>query len=177
MTTFLPLLENLRVILFSFYQISHWKSPLTINVLASLKITACMLTCRSKIFFCIRRKEKPYWQTVYSFFIEWVYKNKSKDHQLLGFTKLALTYYLFQLLQVLEHHYFHILSLSLKPVSSLSFPAMVKAALKYLLMEKFFRTMLDHFQNIKKTTDTNTSINNICLTVIVLFPSNCFCTS
>lgn len=54
---------------------------------------------------------------------------------------------------------------------------MGKAALKYLLMKKFFRTMLDHFQNIKIHTDTNTSINNICLIVIALFPSNCFCTS
>lgn len=36
--------------------------------------------------------------------------------------------------------------------------------------------MLDHFQNIKRHTDTSTSTNNICL-VIVLFPSNCFGTS
>lgn len=51
---------------------------------------------------------------------------------------------------------------------------MGKAALKYLLMKEFFRTILDHFQNIKKHTDTKSSINNICLIVIVLFPSNCF---
>lgn len=53
---------------------------------------------------------------------------------------------------------------------------MGEAALKYLLMKEFFRTILDHFQNIKRHTDTSTSINNICLIVIMLFPSNCLCT-
>lgn len=61
--------------------------------------------------------------------------------------------------------------------SSVSFPAMGKPVLKYLLMKELLRTMLDHFQNMKRHTDTSTSINNICLIVIVLFPSNCFCTS
>lgn len=93
---------------FQLFQISHWISHLTINALASLKIKVCVLTQWSNFFFFVSVENKSVTDRP---FIEWVYKDKSKNHHLLEFTKLALTCYLLQLLQVLEHHHFHTLSL------------------------------------------------------------------